>query len=448
MQTASIQRNPKLLWNHHLAAEFEQTGASPESMYIQLDGRAFLLQDVETAVWMLLRESCPVKAITDTILSSGCFSKYQDEALKEIIYSSIEQMLGANLLLAGNDCQTDSAANSVNKSLKRIVARTPHLMTVSWNWTNACNFNCSHCYSRTESYDDEISLDQSKEIASQLKKIGVFNIHFGGGECLVRGEFTELLEYCRDIGLQYEVSTNGFTLTENQASRLHELGVSRVNVSIDGPDAETHEQIRGVPSSFEKALNAVKACKTTGLKVAILCSLTIPILDRLDKMLALAELLQVDELIFKVIKRAGNAIENVQLLPSNKALREAFRTLDKISIGKNVNVDFGKYSTPLAMLALAEAGETESANNIENGKAFCSCGRTSLCVKPDGMVTPCSYVMASLGALPQDDLWRIWAGDNTLKQIRGLTEPEFDQNCQTNIEKIEPTELALSSSRA
>ena len=58
--------------------------------------------------------------------------------------------------------------------------------------------------------------------------------------------------------IQVSMVTNGFLLTEDKASVLLKSGVSRVQISVDGATKISHEYMRQMPNSFEKALNALR----------------------------------------------------------------------------------------------------------------------------------------------------------------------------------------------
>ena len=80
---------------------------------------------------------------------------------------------------------------------------------VSWNYTYACNFNCTHCYSRAESYPRELSTKEYIQIAEQLVESSVFKVGLGGGEPLIRTDCVAVLKTLSQGGIHTNITTNG-----------------------------------------------------------------------------------------------------------------------------------------------------------------------------------------------------------------------------------------------
>ncbi len=63
------------------------------------------------------------------------------------------------------------------------------------------------------------------------------------------------------------------TLTPEAIERLAALGVGRIALSLDGPDAATHDRFRGAPGSFERTQTAIEAVRAAGVSLQINTSL-------------------------------------------------------------------------------------------------------------------------------------------------------------------------------
>src|SRR5947209_3280128 len=96
---------------------------------------------------------------------------------------------------------------------------------VRWNYTYACNFNCTHCYSRAAWYPKELSAADYEQIADQLIEAGVFVVGLGGGEALVRRDCFQIIGRLSGHGIHTVVTTNGWLLDERRAGRLAEAGL-------------------------------------------------------------------------------------------------------------------------------------------------------------------------------------------------------------------------------
>ena len=141
---------------------------------------------------------------------------------------------------------------------------------VVWNMTRRCNLKCVHCYAQAIDPEgkDEISTDQAKEIIDDLASFGSPVMLFSGGEPLVRSDLCELANYAVQKGMRAVISTNGTLITKEKARELREIGLSYVGISLDGGQ-EIHDQFRGVPGAFQKAMQGLTNCQEQGLKVGL-----------------------------------------------------------------------------------------------------------------------------------------------------------------------------------
>ena len=73
---------------------------------------------------------------------------------------------------------------------------------VVWDFTKQCNLRCKHCYANASSSpaDDELNLEERKQVVDQLDEAGVAAISFSGGEPLVNKDFWEVAKYASGKG--------------------------------------------------------------------------------------------------------------------------------------------------------------------------------------------------------------------------------------------------------
>jgi MoaA/NifB/PqqE/SkfB family radical SAM enzyme len=137
------------------------------------------------------------------------------------------------------------------------------------NFNNKCNFKCRHCFTRSPAGDhatEELSIAAVRDIANQADELGIFEFDLQGGELLLRPDM--LIEVIRAIEPErfyLYLTTNGYLLDRRTASRLAEAGVSRVSVSIDSSDEKVHDDFRGVPGAWRRAMDALKSVKEAGM---------------------------------------------------------------------------------------------------------------------------------------------------------------------------------------
>lgn len=143
--------------------------------------------------------------------------------------------------------------------------------------TYRCDLACGMCDlplrgDRTR----ELDADGLKGILDAFRDLGVLGVGVTGGEPLLRRDLFEVLRHGRDKGLLMHLNTNGSLVTREAAQELAACGVSSVNVSLDGPDAELHDRLRGREGSFRRVLRAVArlaAVPGRPYRVALTCAL-------------------------------------------------------------------------------------------------------------------------------------------------------------------------------
>lgn len=135
--------------------------------------------------------------------------------------------------------------------------------------TDRCNLRCVYCMPQNGinlmSHKDILSFEEITEIVKFSVKIGIDKIRITGGEPLVRKGIVSLIEQIskisgiRDLG----ITTNGILLTEF-AEQLSDVGLGRVNISLDTINPETYSKVtRG--GDIQQVFDGIEAAKKAGL---------------------------------------------------------------------------------------------------------------------------------------------------------------------------------------
>ncbi|PVX24306.1 MAG: radical SAM/SPASM domain-containing protein, partial [Candidatus Bathyarchaeum sp.] len=161
---------------------------------------------------------------------------------------------------------------------------------VVWNYTNACNLKCKHCYqdAKTNSLG-ELSTTQRKAIIDQLDEEHVASLAFSGGEPLMSKDFFEVASYAAKKGLYVSLASNGTMISRSVARKLKGSGVSYVDVSLDGASALTHESFRGVWGCYEKTMTGLRNLMSEGITSCIAVTATKNNLQEIPKIIELAK---------------------------------------------------------------------------------------------------------------------------------------------------------------
>jgi MoaA/NifB/PqqE/SkfB family radical SAM enzyme len=183
---------------------------------------------------------------------------------------------------------------------------TPGPWTITLFPTNRCNLRCKICWQRgAEGLEktDETSDDRLLTLVDECAELGVREwCIIGGGEPLIRGEVVmEMCARIRGHGMNGTLQTNGTLLTAEYIKHLVEIGWSRVNVSLDGPDQLVNDDIRSA-GSFRKATENMNRLREMKLKMkraepvmSIYAVLTSTNCDKIDRIVELAHELGCDD---------------------------------------------------------------------------------------------------------------------------------------------------------
>jgi MoaA/NifB/PqqE/SkfB family radical SAM enzyme len=142
---------------------------------------------------------------------------------------------------------------------------------VAWQITNECNLACMHCIEESgpgKKFKDELGEEQVFSVLEQMMALEIPYLSFSGGEPMLHPHFYAMVDYVCSRGSQLKIETNGHYLTPETASRLRDLGVKAVQVSLDGGSRATFNKIR-VLGEFDRVLEGIRCLRDAGVPIEI-----------------------------------------------------------------------------------------------------------------------------------------------------------------------------------
>lgn len=130
-----------------------------------------------------------------------------------------------------------------------------------------CSFACVHCSRRAtprdmtaESKGIELPEERWYELARESGEMGVKSWNIAGiGEPMMKPEMMmKLMRIIKEQGMFGEMTTNGYHWKDEHVCETVKMGWDCISVSIDGPDAASHEAIRRTQGSFKRACDTVR----------------------------------------------------------------------------------------------------------------------------------------------------------------------------------------------
>jgi len=288
---------------------------------------------------------------------------------------------------------------------------TQRFLSAQLDITSACNLKCRHCYLPNNSAAD-LSMGEWNKILDQysllLNKL-YLKPHFSlsGGEPTLSPLFVPMLEelHSRWPDATMNVLSNGTTIPEAAISAIVKHKAD-VQISMDGPDAERHDAIRG-PGSFEKAVRGYRELQSRGVKVALQAVLshnTAPWADEFFEMAAALKAPAMNFTRFVPQGRGKALLESKGDRPLNGyELRDAYVKI--LSAAERTGVFTGT-GLPLFVLIKPELGA--------HGKA----GFQGIVIDSQGWLKVTSRADFRLGNVVKDGLEKLFLDHPLMQDLR------------------------------
>lgn len=291
--------------------------------------------------------------------------------------------------------------------------------------TNDCNLRCTHCYVSSGDFvpENEMTRDDLYRLIDEARDLGVQRFYFTGGEPFMRRDIFELIEYvCSQSELV--ILTNATFFNKSILARLTEVARKingdatnnfdqprrlNVQISVDGPDAELHELVRG-PRTFRRTIQGIRDLVAIGLTPVISTAVTTHNMERMPETTRMLGALGVKEHHILWLQERGRAYDNDDLLIPPGKVTQIMREL------RGVAADLGMVIDNETSLRVRVRGKHGRKTDL------CNCGYESLDVFSDGQVYPCVWFSGApslaCGSVRERSLRDIWLNSPILQEIR------------------------------
>lgn len=294
------------------------------------------------------------------------------------------------------------------------------LVEVAYEITYDCNLRCSHCYNaeNLSRHQGEMTTDQSLEALYKLRDFGASKLKIGGGEPLMRKDFFDVFNYAKSLGYEVNFSSNGILVLPNMR-RLVDSGVDKMQISLDNV-GEKHDNIRNYGGLHKIVEESVKKLNENGVKINIATTLMRSNLNDLEEIFNFCRENKIYRWkIMKYLPKKGIDGQD-PLMPSRKEYRDA------------VNLLFGLKNRcrewPEVIVA-REFNMIKTPSDYNDMKCFG--GKSFISLKPDGSVTPCSYIDDIIcGNVTKQTIEEIWNSKSMLDFSKDIC-PETCQHAET-----------------
>jgi len=297
--------------------------------------------------------------------------------------------------------------------------QTPRPYSLLCELTYRCPLQCPYCSNPVDfaRHTDELTTGEWERVLGEASALGAVQVHFSGGEPLLRADLPRIVKRARGLGFYSNLSTGGTLLTEELATALRQAGLDSLQVSIQDAEAANSDRIAGGGPSFEKKRRAARLAKQAGFSLTINVVLHRQNLDHIETIIAMAEELGAERLELANTQYNGWALRNrAALLPARAQVERAAVVADAARLRLK-----GKMEILYVLPDYFEPYPKACLNGW---------GRMFLTVTADGTVLPCQTAREIRGLnfenVRHRSLDKIWFDSEAFRKFRGtdwLPEP-------------------------
>lgn len=303
------------------------------------------------------------------------------------------------------------------------VKRRVHSLAVEL--TSHCNQRCSYCYNawREDNGRSVGALSHDQLLAAlgrALDELTLDHVTLTGGETFARADVFDVLDLCRDRGVDVQIISNGGLIDDALAERLSPYPIRCIQITLNGPQAEVHEQHVG-GQHFDATIAGIEALNRHRVPVAGCivvtrqnAALVGAILDRFVE-------LHVSLIALSRFSPAGYAAAHVaELLPSRSDMIEALSQAEQR--GREHGLDL-QVTMPVPPCVIDHADYP----HIRFGGCPIGTDAQELALGPTGELRACTLHTQVLGDTKTQP-WSEMLDTPALAQYRDVT-PEFCAPC-------------------
>jgi len=324
------------------------------------------------------------------------FVKISGTNNKKVVKVSDNVKIGENVLLA--------------VEMKAIENLIPFAIT--FETTYVCNEKCVHCY--MDKNLAELSFQEIEKILEQISEEGCLFVSFTGGEFFMRHDAIKIVECASKMQFVIDILSNGTLINKYIAEKLSKYSVRRVQISLYGATAKTHDSITRLPGSFKKTLSGIKYLKNEGVKVEIAFPLMNINFSERYRIIDLVKSMNCLISPSHIITARNNGSEDTfSLRISEEQLRDFLsdKELSNLYAGRK------PFQTHQFYFGFTDL----------NDAAPCYSGFNSCAITPSGKVLPCNQLLYDAGDLKKENFSIIWRSSPQFEYLRSLTIRELSK---------------------
>jgi radical SAM protein len=305
--------------------------------------------------------------------------------------------------------------------------RAPFL--VIWEVTRACALACVHCRADAIPRRDPRELSTEEGLAV-IDQVGAFGtpaplLVLTGGDPMRRPDLVSFVRHAAASGLTVALTPSGTAAaTRKRLAELKDAGLSRVAVSLDGPDAASHDAFRGVRGSYDWTMRIINDAVDLRLPLQINTTLTRMTLPALEAMAARVAQLPIAlwALFFLVQTGRGVSLEQVTSDECERVLNYLYdlsltapfgiKTTEAPHYQRVVRQrEAQRQREGLPTLAIQRRRQLRAPRSVNDGNGF-------VFIDHIGNICPSGFLPMRRGNVRTADLREVYCHDEAFRRLR------------------------------
>lgn len=310
-------------------------------------------------------------------------------------------------------------------------ANANELRLVFWELTARCNLTCKHCraMAQTDVAEGELSTEEILSVARDIRAVGDPIMILTGGEPLSRPDFFTIARECCGMFTRVALATNGTLVDDAIAKKIVETGIQRVSVSLDGSDAKTHDDFRGLVGSFDSTLRGFDALRRAGASMQVNVTVAKHNVHQLPDILDMAIKRGADAFHVFILVPVGCGAElsdDIRLTPEK--MEEVLRWLFDKSLELKGRVHLKATCAPQYYRIMREVAKERKIEIKNEGHGMaamtrgCLAGSAVCFLSRIGDIQPCGYLPLIVGNVRERKFGDIWQNSEEFKKLRNPNE--------------------------
>jgi len=289
---------------------------------------------------------------------------------------------------------TKAGMRALQRKLREVMFKMPLPATANLAITHKCQCRCVHCSAEpfVNPSREELSTEEIMKVVEAALDLGATLIIYVGGEPLIREDLYDLIRFVDKDKAIVMIFTNGWLLNEKNVSRLAEAGLATLNISIDHPDPEVHDSLRGVKGIYERAFRGARLAREAGILTGISTYATSERIANGD----VERLIQIGQ------EQGFHEVTIFDCIPSGRFLKDTDKILtpeEKRKIAKLAR-KYHSMKHPMGVVAQAIVNSPEGVG--------CFGAHSQFYMTAYGDINPCDFNPISFGNVREMPLQAIW----------------------------------------